>query len=70
MAGTNKHNEYNLMIPDIYGRTPKAVFAAMVVSEYFNRLNIEPDKLSEAILAEWKILYENGIVPQKPPTIY
>lgn len=69
MAGTKKHNEYNQMLGPNYDRTPKAVFAAIVVSEYLNRLGIDPGELEEAVLAEWGTLYENGIVPQKPYNI-
>ena len=67
MAGLKKKNEYSELVNDIYDRTPKAVFAAIVVSEYINRLNIPAEELSESVLKEWAVLHENGIVPQKPP---
>lgn len=68
MAGLKKYNEYSEMITDgLYDKTPKAVFAAIVVSEYINRLNLEPAELNQAILVEWQTLYQNGIIPQRPP---
>lgn len=67
MAGLKKTNEYSELVNDIYDRTPKAVFAAIAVSEYINRLNIPIGSLSDAVLKEWGALYKSGIVPQKPP---
>lgn len=68
MAGLKKENEYNQMVTNgLYDRTPKAVFAALVVSEYINRLGVEPDEINNAILAEWGQLHRSGIVPQAPP---
>jgi hypothetical protein len=61
-----KHNEYNLLLGELYDKTPKAVFAAIAVSS----ITCGGDYLDEAfdlILKEWKILYQNGIVPQHPP---
>lgn len=58
-------NSYALTLGDLYARTPKAVFAAIAVSA----LTSGGDCISEArarLLEEWKILYDNGIVPQKP----
>ena len=64
----NKLNEYTDLLPrGMLADTPKAVFAAIVVSEYINRLNIEPENLGEAIIKEWQTLYDNGIIPQTPP---
>ena len=50
----------------LYTDCPKAVFAAIAVSS----LTQGGDFLEEAtarLAEEWWILYENGIVPQKPP---
>ncbi len=67
-GGTNKTNEYQQVISlKLYEKIPKSVLAAIVVSEYMNRLGIEPDNVDKAILAEWNTLRDNGIVPQKPP---
>lgn len=64
----NKLNQYTDLLPaGMLANTPKAVFAAMLVSEYLNRLNISPEDLGKAVLEEWQTLYENGIIPQKPP---
>lgn len=60
-----KSNNYALTLGDLYARTPKAVFAAIAVSA----LTSGGDYISEArarLLEEWKILHDNGIVPQKP----
>ena len=59
-----QQNEYSLMIKTDH--IPKAVLAAIVVSEYLNRLGVSPNDLQQAIEGEWDILYKNGIVPQRP----
>lgn len=49
----------------LYGDAPKAVLAAIAVSA----LTCGGDLLAEAkerLLREWWILFDNGIVPQKP----
>lgn len=59
-------NEYQKTIdPALYADTPKAVFAAMVVS-YLNRLGVEFGDVDAAIREEWQALYAAEIVPQKP----
>ncbi len=61
-------NEYQDMInPLLFERTPKAVLAALLVSEYVNRLGLSGSKIDAAVLNEWTVLYENSIVPQHPP---
>jgi hypothetical protein len=63
-----KHNEYSLMIAGkLFEKTPKTVLAALLVSEYVNRLNLDTAEIDNAILAEWQVLYDNGIIPQLPP---
>lgn len=59
-------NEYSALITD-YDRIPKAVFAAVAAS-FANMVCCEDDltQVNDAILNEWKALYEAGIVPQKP----
>jgi len=59
-------NDYARTLGALYDDTPKAVFAALAVSS----LTCGGDALAEArerVLAEWQILHDNGIVPQKPP---
>lgn len=59
-------NEYAKALEELYAKTPKAVFAAIAVSELTNG----GEKLEEAkanILREWDFLYGNGILSQKPP---
>jgi hypothetical protein len=53
---------------DLYAAIPKAVWAALAVSYASNggdRVN-DTDFLRDAILREWWILHNNGIVPQRP----
>lgn len=66
-----KTNEYQQAIaPKLYERTPKAVFAALAASFAAHYIhNGDLSKIDEALLEEWRILYEQGIVPQRPPTI-
>ena len=60
-------NEYVDSLGRLYSDTPKAVFAALCVSLLI-RLDGEGRELhNDAILDEWLALYQNGIVPQKPP---
>jgi len=60
-------NEYQKSISrELFERTPKAVFAALAISYY---LNTGSENLDAALLDEWKILHEQGIIPQKPPNI-
>lgn len=68
----NKLNEYaTLSGDDLFEKAPKSVWAALAVS--FASRNAGPDGESldgvdvrRALLDEWKILHEQGIVPQKP----
>jgi len=61
-----KSNEYARLIKD-YDKIPKAVFAAIAASA-LNIAFCEDDltKVNNALLNEWKVLHEAGIVPQKP----
>ena len=59
------HNEYSLLLKH-FEKTPKTVLAALLVSEYLNRLSVTPNDLDEALLNEWKVLYQQGIVLQPP----
>jgi hypothetical protein len=63
-----KHNEYaDALGEPLYDAVPKAVFAAIAVSlvtcggSYLEH--------ADRILLEWAALYENGIVPQRPPKV-
>ena len=51
-------NEYLAHLGPLYAKTPKAVFAAMAFNFAF--IDVEEQGVEQA-------LYENGIVPQKPP---
>ena len=66
MPGITKLNEYARAFGKLYDRTPKAVFAAVVFSE-FSRGGESPQDGIDGLLAEWRVLFQNGIVPQVPP---
>lgn len=48
-----------------YRRIPKAVLAAVAFA--FAARGVGEGNETRAILAEWLVLHENGIVPQAPP---
>jgi hypothetical protein len=60
-------NEYARALGRMYAKTPKAVFAAIAFS-YADRLFAKTSgtESADVLLEEWRILYENGIVTQKP----
>lgn len=64
--GMKLHNEYARALSN-YERIPKAVLAAIAYS-FADRLNcdIEGATPEGTIMDEWHLLYENGIVPQRP----
>jgi hypothetical protein len=58
-------NTYAKQLDAIYAQIPKAVLAAIAVSF----ATCGGDRLEDsenAILKEWRILHDNGIVPQPP----
>ena len=63
----NKSNEYADAVGlDLFDSIPKSVWAAIAVSS----LSDGGDRIAEAaelVLEEWRILNQNGIVPQAPP---
>lgn len=64
-----KGNDYQRAISEIYEKTPKAVFAALVVDLLLIANGENFDIITSKLLEEWEILYKNGIVPQKPVRI-
>lgn len=67
-----RRNQYLDCFPSgLYERMPKAVLAALVVS-YATRCgdgdldDLSPETVGTAILDEWRILHQAGIVPQPP----
>ena len=61
-------NEYEEALGgDVYAAIPKAVLGAIAVSLATSG-GQHMEKARDGILAEWLTLYENGIVPQSPPT--
>lgn len=65
MAGIKKTNEYKQLIKN-YDKIPKAILAAIVVSNLLNHVGTNQEEVTQAIADEWLTLYVNGIVPQKP----
>lgn len=62
-------NEYVGTIPaEIFENTPKAVWAAIAISFAIN-LGAEGDfsEAAQAVVREWGVLNQNGIVPQAIP---
>lgn len=60
-----KHNEYAARLDEIYARTPKAVLAAIAVS-MLSSGGDHMEGVADRVLDEWRVLYLNGIVPQRP----
>lgn len=61
----NKSNHYAGAIPG-FDRIPKTVLGAIAMS-YASNGGDDLDVGGDRLLAEWRILFENGIVEQKPP---
>ncbi len=62
-------NAYATLLGADFERMPKTVLAAVAVS-LAARLGESADDLQAAralIFKEWRVLHENGIVPQAPP---
>lgn len=59
-------NDYQRAFGALYAKTPKAVFAAVAYGLFFNNGDESRDAVA-AFVNEWRILHENGIVPQRPP---
>ena len=51
--------------PGVYDRIPKSVMTAIAVS-FATSGGERIEDATEEILHEWQVLYDNGIVPQKP----
>lgn len=62
-----KRSAYHSVISEkLFEKCPKTVFAALTIAS----LTVGGDYLEEAeerIIHEWWVLFDNGIVPQKPP---
>lgn len=62
-----KGNEYQKVLSaEFYRRCPKSVLAAIAVSYAARQFDEDFTMAENAIIDEWKALYTNGIVPQKP----
>jgi hypothetical protein len=60
----NLGNEYASCLGTLFDRAPKAVLAAIAVS-YASVDHLPLARIN--VLREWWLLYDNGIVPQRPP---
>lgn len=66
--GIKKTNEYSRQFGPLYGKVPKAVFAAVVYS-FVSSGGDDQTHAIQRFIQEWRILHENGILTQKPPKI-
>lgn len=68
-AINKKLNEYVEAIPrELFEDTPKAVWAAIAISFAVNIVaEGDFDEAAWAVVREWSILKQNGIVPQSVP---
>jgi hypothetical protein len=74
--GFKLRNEYADALGPFYDDTPKAVFAALAYSyaacfgtpSEGGDETADPAEVAKRLMREWRILHENGIVPQKDPT--
>ncbi len=64
--GSKLSNCYQQAFGKLYANTPKAVFAALVYS-YTSAGGDYPEKAIQNFLNEWQILYDQEIIPQRPP---
>jgi len=64
-TSTRKGNNYVDVIPKMFERTPKTVFAAIAIS-LASSGGDHMDDINEKLLYEWYLLWTNGIVPQRP----
>jgi hypothetical protein len=59
-------NEYVMAVGEtLYRDTSKAVFAAIAVSA-LTQGGDAIDEVRERLVEEWWVLFDNGIVPQRP----
>jgi hypothetical protein len=58
-------NEYSKQFK-FYNRIPKAVFAAVCCSKILLSNNENFELIEGDFMNEWRILYESGIIKQKP----
>lgn len=69
MAINSRTNEFSRELAEMFRAAPKTVCAAIAVSS----LTCGGDYLTEArerFAYEWRILHENGIIPQRLPAKY
>lgn len=64
--GVKIHNEYAGAFGRVYAETPKAVFAAIAYSFAMRLSEDQPEAAITEFMKEWRVLYEQAIVPQKP----
>lgn len=63
-------NSYQGLISrKLYEETPKAVFAAIAVSFLLNHQSINEENIDLDLLSEWRLLFDQNIIPQRPPKL-
>lgn len=63
-------NEYaDLIDNSLYEKMPKAVLAAIAASFALRMAEDDFSQVQSIMVEEWQALYDNGIVPQKPPKV-
>ncbi len=63
--GVKLHNDYAAQFGRLYAKTPKAVFAAVAFSFAMRMAEDNPERALDEFTREWRVLHEQGIVPQK-----
>ncbi len=63
--------------PELYHRVPKAVWAAIALTPWFNggaasvtTIEGEPLTLEEYVVTEWYVQHRQGLIPQRVPGQY
>lgn len=63
-------NEYaDLIDTSLYEKMPKTVIAAIAASLALRLADDDFSAVQALLVEEWQALYDNGIVPQKPPKV-
>ena len=74
-ALNKKSNEYAETLEKLFEEAPKAVLGALLVSfvlrfgdpEGEEILPDEHERIQQVVRAEWAVLHDAGIIPQRPP---
>jgi len=64
--GHKRGNQYAELLGAAYNDMPKALLAAIAVSFAARLEDDSLDKAGALVLEEWRALYQNGVVSQRP----